>query len=576
MSMDQKTIELVISLRDKLTADLKKMGAEGTKALGGCGRAAKEATGEIAGTTRGFGNLATAIKAFIGLQAVRETYLFLKNVSWEAARAERAFNQLGLAYANTGRMFVGGDVRKFAEDMQALTASEDDTVIATMALLSNLTDLNEKGIVEATKLSIGLSKVFGEDLMGSAQIVAQYLNTGMTRAVRRFGLSVDEDASTPLERLNGLLDDQGKFLKQAMDLSSDTIGINQRLGNSWGNLKEALGDGLNPTLNETKNLLTDMLDRATEWLNMMNKLNQATPTDKRLKYLQEIKSVRETGTGTAVPIGVPAVEARKYLHMSDLQLSNEIENLQILKAEAERLKGRLAMQTYTPYVGKDTGDRDRGGVGVIKETTEAVKDQTSAWERMMVVLTRFMTVYDKVLERQKYMVSYGATDPSSPNYIPLAPYKMVDFQPTNKFGMPYGASGEGGWGKAQRRNDGQNKWQQGMKEMGRNENLWGMAGQVGQTLMSGGGGRQMIAGLLPTIGSAFGPIGSIIGALAGGLIGAGGRRGEVPASPVYVQDVQTRDILVELLNITKMGLTQRVAGYINNISMELHKQVQLV
>ena len=90
MSMDQKTIELVISLRDKLTADLKKMGAEGTKALGGCGRAAKEATGEIAGTTRGFGNLATAIKAFIGLQAVRETYLFLKNVSWEAARAERA------------------------------------------------------------------------------------------------------------------------------------------------------------------------------------------------------------------------------------------------------------------------------------------------------------------------------------------------------------------------------------------------------------------------------------------------------------------------------------------------------
>lgn len=106
-----------------------------------------------------------------------------------------------------------------------------------------------------------------------------------------------------------------------------------------------------------------------------------------------------------------------------------------------------------------------------------------------------------------------------------------------------------------------------------NDFLMNLAG-AGIGGFAGDGAQGAITSMLPMIGGAvFGAPGAAIGALLGGLFGKKQKpRGNDPSKPVFVSDVNTANLMTELLNITKAQLGRSGAGGVNAINAMIRAQ----
>lgn len=113
----------------------------------------------------------------------------------------------------------------------------------------------------------------------------------------------------------------------------------------------------------------------------------------------------------------------------------------------------------------------------------------------------------------------------------------------------------------------------------RNDFLWQTAFAAAGPLMQGGGAQDALAGALPGLGYGIaeaisvggGPIGGGIGMILAGLFGKK-QRGESPQNPVYVKDINTGNLLTEMLNATKSNLARAGAGAIDTMFRDLRMQ----
>ena len=182
---------------------------------------------------------------------------FVADTVEAAIEAEEAENNLRLAIETTGREVAGNLVHytKYAESLMKITRFDDEAIKSTQALLLQLTNLDQKGIDEATRGAIGLATVFKVDLDTAARIVAKAME-GNVEMLGRYIPKV-RDAKTEADKLAIAKEELAKMFTRAEGAMGTTGALLGELKKYYNELKEAVGKAV--TENERFKLMLQLV-----------------------------------------------------------------------------------------------------------------------------------------------------------------------------------------------------------------------------------------------------------------------------------------------------------------------------
>lgn len=190
-----------------------------------------------------FTGIGIAAAAFVGVFTTGKIIGFFEEAVHASAEAEAALNQLNSSLAIAGNLVPGASAafQSFAETMQETTTIEDDAIIKTGALIESLTQLDEKGLEQATLAAVNLSAAIGIDLDSAARLVSKSVE-GNTDALKRYGIAIKagiNDAQTLANTVEALND---KFGGAAAAQVLTYSGAVTQAKNSFGDILESIGD----------------------------------------------------------------------------------------------------------------------------------------------------------------------------------------------------------------------------------------------------------------------------------------------------------------------------------------------
>lgn len=309
--------------------------------LTGMARETKATSSETNAMDKAFGGLWKQFATGqVVVDAVRAGFRFLKDQVMESVKAamdaEKTDRALSSALQITGRTIPGlaEDFKDFANEIQRTTTFEDDLVKKSITLLVQTTNLDKKGIKEATKSAMGLATVFGMDLLSATQLMEKAM-MGNTGALGRYGIKVAEDL--PLEeKRRQLLEQTGDMFKRSQDETSTFGGKLDQLKNNWQNVQEELGkaitqhtkfiDVLNQAANAIVDYLTmdDMLREATDRANeaegrfITKLMDAATAAGWTTKQMDELIARYQ---GNAVAAGMAIMKEKEGIEIKEALLA---------------------------------------------------------------------------------------------------------------------------------------------------------------------------------------------------------------------------------------------------------------
>lgn len=192
--------------------------------------------------------------------AVKQLWAGMKDLYDSFGQQERASNSLAQALRNNGKD-VDTNLRKyeaFASEMQRLTNTGDELV---MELLKVAETMRAADPMQAVKGAIALSKAFGIDAKTGIRM-ATLAGEGNFTMLSRY--------VPALRTANGVAEQTAIYQKAiadgfnlATEEAKDSIGITERLSNSWGDLKEVFGEVIATPM---KNFFTGL----SEWIEDVN------------------------------------------------------------------------------------------------------------------------------------------------------------------------------------------------------------------------------------------------------------------------------------------------------------------
>jgi len=216
------------------------------KDLDGAINAAAGTTAKASGSSGPFGSLfaqftagtlvASALQKGIGaLRGVVESSITA------AIESEQAENNLSAALEITGRTVEGNiqHYKKFAAEQMRATTYTDEQVMASQALLLQLTSLDQQGLDRATKGAMGLASTMGIDLHSATMMVTKAME-GNYGALGRVGIRVAENLTTEQKQAS-LLDQLNKLYSRSTAETETFGGALKQLANNWDEVKEAAG-----------------------------------------------------------------------------------------------------------------------------------------------------------------------------------------------------------------------------------------------------------------------------------------------------------------------------------------------
>jgi hypothetical protein len=119
------------------------------------------------------------------------------------------------------------------------TTYTDEQVMASQALLLQLTSLDQQGLDRATKGAMGLASTMGIDLHSATMMVTKAME-GNYGALGRVGIRVAENLTTEQKQAS-LLDQLGNLYQRSTKETETFGGALKQLTNNWGEIKEAAG-----------------------------------------------------------------------------------------------------------------------------------------------------------------------------------------------------------------------------------------------------------------------------------------------------------------------------------------------
>lgn len=169
-------------------------------------------------------------------------------------------------------------LKAYSSELQNYTGISDEAISNTERLLLSATDLTKDGLIRATNACADLSKAMGTDITGSAQTLAIALASpaeGLTRLRRSGILFTDEEEALirKLEESGDVLKAQEIMLSKieeryggiAKAIGDTPIGTLDKIKETWGDIKENLGESILNSIAPALNLLLNTLNAIKQW-----------------------------------------------------------------------------------------------------------------------------------------------------------------------------------------------------------------------------------------------------------------------------------------------------------------------
>lgn len=185
-----------------------------------------------------------------------------------------AEKKLAAVIKATGRAagLTANEMKKYAAQLQDVTTYGDEVTIDAMAIMSTFKSIKGDVFKGAIASAQDMATVLNTDLNSAVMQIGKALETpeiGLT-ALRRSGVSFSKEQIKQIKQLVAegkkqeaqlimLKELQNEFGGAAMAAAGDAYGAATQLTNVWGDLKEAIGSAITPSVDNIK-----ILTRATK------------------------------------------------------------------------------------------------------------------------------------------------------------------------------------------------------------------------------------------------------------------------------------------------------------------------
>lgn len=282
--MAERRLQIEISGdASKFIAELKKSGVQ-VKEFNDDTKSGKSDVAGFGDALEALGGPSLTAAAAIGLLATGIT------TSINASRESRATQaQLEAALKSTGGAagVTAGQLNEYAGQLQKVTNFDDDAVTGAQALLLTFTKVGGDVFPRATKAILDTSVAMGQDLKSSTVQIGKALNDpiqGIT-ALTRVGVTFTEQQKEMIQTMVEAGDVAGAQAVILAELEKEFGGSAEAarqadggfiaLGNSIGNLQEAIGDRLMPTAEGLTEVLVSGVESITYIIEQYGLLSDA-------------------------------------------------------------------------------------------------------------------------------------------------------------------------------------------------------------------------------------------------------------------------------------------------------------
>lgn len=228
----------------------------------------------------------SAIMTSAVLTTIVQSYRQVVTAAEEAAVTEAKVAGVIRATGNAAGYTVG-QLSEMADGYSRLTGVDDEVILNAEAVLLTFRKVGREVFPEATQAALDMSAVMGQDLQSSIVQIGKALNDPIAgiSALSRVGVTFTDDQKTMIQGFvaqNDIMSAQQVILEElqaefggtaeAMEKASTG---SKRLGTSWGNLQEELGENLVPQQRAWNLLLAETLDLISEGIAKNNEHSDA-------------------------------------------------------------------------------------------------------------------------------------------------------------------------------------------------------------------------------------------------------------------------------------------------------------
>jgi len=240
VQVDRKAVVDLDKAIDKTTKTSKRFGAVTSVAFGTLAAAG------IQGALRGISNLARK-----GFRVLNDSVRLAGIQQIAERKLQQALKNLGDVSETSFKKLT-----KMASAVQAVSNFGDESIITAQAMLLSFKEVGAEGAAVLTQdmvdMAAGVAKATGAtvDLNSVAQAIGKVFSDG-SGALKRYGIALTDAEAAQLDALSGMekVNALSAVLKNNFEgLAAATVDPFVQLGNSVGDLKEAIGSELRPEL----------------------------------------------------------------------------------------------------------------------------------------------------------------------------------------------------------------------------------------------------------------------------------------------------------------------------------------
>lgn len=215
------------------------------------------------------------------------------------AEQERASERLRVAMKNLG-VFTKEAFQanlEFAASLQRSTTFADDAIIEAQQLLTTYGLYGQK-LKDTVIAATDLATARNVDLNTAVMLLGKAYN-GQVDTLSRYGLAISKTGETAKDFERVLDQIRTRMGGAAANATNDLIGKTEQLKNSFGELKEAIGAELAPTVSKYVTDLRTIADGITDYLNKRHEANRTDKTavqilnEQRQGYYDNLNALKE-------------------------------------------------------------------------------------------------------------------------------------------------------------------------------------------------------------------------------------------------------------------------------------------
>lgn len=379
-----REIALAGGQNSKTFKDLAAQTKEYKRMLDEANKSVSKATGELQKQASPIDSLMGKLKglagAYISFRGAQMAFNYAMTSVAAFREQERAILQLDQTLKNTGTYTYeySQRVQALASEIQRYSNYGDEAIIKAQALGQAFAG-NTKIAEDLTKATVDFAAATGMDLESAFTLVGKSIGS-QTNALSRYGIELDKNMtqSQKADAIQKQLAD--RFSGSAAQMADTSV----QLKNAVGDLAEAIGNNLNPTVKRAEVFLINSANALATWLKNARALKNEVSSlnydelNTKLKGIIDVKAQLESGTYMNSGVKVNAQTKGSYGDLYRKYLAEEQQAISRMK-ELKKEQKELASLFSKNKLGSDDygimSTKSNGGAGASSSSSNVKKLQ---------------------------------------------------------------------------------------------------------------------------------------------------------------------------------------------------------